>query len=87
MRNDFRTPAGRIEKDDGQPDESTIRKKELTNANTTIDDNMSNDSCIPTLTVRIDKNKQIKFMMTFYQLMTLWSVTHKLVEKYQETSK
>ena len=54
MRNDLRTPAGRIEKNDGQPDETSIRKKELANANTTIDDNMSNDFCTPALTVRID---------------------------------
>ena len=54
MGNELRTPADGIEKDDGQSDETMIRRKELANANTTIDNDMSNDSCTPALTVRIN---------------------------------
>ena len=60
MGNELRTPADRIEKDNGQSDETMIRKKELANANTTIDNNMSNDSCTPALTVRIDRKQTDK---------------------------
>ena len=55
MRNELRTPTNRIEKDDGQSDETMIRRKQLANANMTFDNDISNDSCTPALTVRMDE--------------------------------
>ena len=50
MRNEIRNPTDRIEKDGGQPDATTIWKKESANTNTIFDSNMSNDSCTTALT-------------------------------------